>query len=270
MKLKTHLLVIKPLEYFSWRLSVKHGPITVTRWWVVLLITDEIMCVIDSTNTCFNRSWYGVFSCTWTELMFYSLAGSFHYGMLFRIYYSRHYLYLYCSNAQGHGLGAISKPIAIGKFTLWQDHWRGYRYDYDRKVDFGLSSQMRHGIFPWASISWLCHYRSGDTINSSLLQSLIRIFIDLTLYHDLFEEPFLHRTRLFYRSEGEKLVHTRDMADYLQHVDQRLKEEGIDRINAYVDSSSKPKLIKLVETELLERHVDTILEKGMILPTQYI
>jgi cullin-4 len=60
------------------------------------------------------------------------------------------------------------------------------------------------------------------------------------------------------------------MADYLQHVDQRLKEEGIDRINAYVDPSSKPKLIKLVETELLERHVDTILEKGMILPTQYI
>jgi hypothetical protein len=106
--------------------------------------------------------------------------------------------------------------------------------------------------------------RSGDTINSSLLQSLIRMFIDLSIYHDVFEEPFLRRTQLFYRSEGERLVHSMDMADYLQHVDQRLKEEGIDRINAYVDSSTKPKLIKLVETELLERHVDTILEKGSI------
>lgn len=54
------------------------------------------------------------------------------------------------------------------------------------------------------------------------------------------------------------------MADYLQHVDQRLKEEGVERINAYIDPSSKPKLIKLVEAELLERHVDTILEKGSI------
>ncbi|KAG2188621.1 hypothetical protein INT44_001376 [Umbelopsis vinacea] len=104
--------------------------------------------------------------------------------------------------------------------------------------------------------------RSGDTINSSLLQSLIRIFIDLSLYHDVFEEPFLQRTQLFYRSEGEKLVHSLDMAEYLQHADQRLKEEGVERINAYIDPSSKPKLIKLVEAELLERHVDTILEKG--------
>jgi Cullin family len=81
----------------------------------------------------------------------------------------------------------------------------------------------------------------------------------------VFEEPFLQRTQLFYRSEGEKLVHSLDMADYLQHVDQRLKEEGVERINAYIDPSSKPKLIKLVEAELLERHVDTILEKGSIL-----
>ncbi|KAG2184596.1 hypothetical protein INT43_000505 [Umbelopsis isabellina] len=103
--------------------------------------------------------------------------------------------------------------------------------------------------------------RSGDTINSSLLQSLIRIFIDLSIY-DVFEEPFLQKTRLFYRSEGEDLVHKRDMAEYLHHVDQRLKEEGIERINNYVDASSKPKLVKIVETEMLERHVATILEKG--------
>jgi ferritin len=105
--------------------------------------------------------------------------------------------------------------------------------------------------------------RSGDTINSSLLQSLIRIFIDLSIYHDVFEESFLQKTRLFYRSEGEELVHSRDMAEYLHHADQRLKEEGVERINNYVDASSKPKLVKMVETELLERHVDTILEKGM-------
>ncbi|KAM3586793.1 hypothetical protein VKS41_001850 [Umbelopsis sp. WA50703] len=104
--------------------------------------------------------------------------------------------------------------------------------------------------------------RSGDTINSSLLQSLIRIFIDLSIYHDVFEESFLQKTRLFYRSEGEELVHSRDMAEYLHHADQRLKEEGVERINNYVDASSKPKLVKIVETELLERHVDTILEKG--------
>lgn len=90
------------------------------------------------------------------------------------------------------------------------------------------------------------------------------MFIDLSLYHDVFEEPLLQRTQLFYRSEGERLVHSLDMADYLQHVDQRLKEEGVERINAYIDPSSKPKLIKLVEAELLERHVDTILEKGSI------
>lgn len=54
--------------------------------------------------------------------------------------------------------------------------------------------------------------------------------------------------------------------DYLQHVEQRLKEEGVARITAYIDLSTKPKLIKLVENELLERHVDTILEKGIFYP----
>jgi len=124
-----------------------------------------------------------------------------------------------------------------------------------------LETPLREKIIEGA-IDMITTERCGDTINSSLLQSLVRIFIDLTLYHEEFEEPFLNRTQLFYRSEGEKLVHERDIVDYLQHVEQRLKEEGVARITAYIDLSTKPKLIKLVENELLERHVDTILEKG--------
>ncbi|KAH8554516.1 Cullin family-domain-containing protein [Umbelopsis sp. PMI_123] len=142
-----------------------------------------------------------------------------------------------------------------GIFSLWDMGLELFRSQL--LVETSLRDKIVEG-----SIDMITTERSGDTINSSLLQSLIRMFIDLSIYHDVFEEPFLRRTQLFYRSEGERLVHSMDMADYLQHVDQRLKEEGIDRINAYVDSSTKPKLIKLVETELLERHVDTILEKG--------
>ncbi|KAI8577434.1 hypothetical protein K450DRAFT_252413 [Umbelopsis ramanniana AG] len=142
-----------------------------------------------------------------------------------------------------------------GIFSLWDMGLELFRSQLLQETS--LRDKIVEG-----SIDVITTERSGDTINSSLLQSLIRIFIDLSLYHEVFEEPFLRRTQLFYRSEGEKLVHSLDMAEYLQHVDQRLKEEGVERINAYIDPSSKPKLIKLVEAELLERHVDTILEKG--------
>ncbi|RUP46331.1 hypothetical protein BC936DRAFT_147076 [Jimgerdemannia flammicorona] len=104
--------------------------------------------------------------------------------------------------------------------------------------------------------------RNGETINRQLLKSLLRMFLDLSIYGTAFEEKFLKATRFYYHAEGDRLINVLEIPKYLQNVEIRLKEEGVDRMLHYLDKTTKPSLVAVVEGELLERHVGTILEKG--------
>ena len=48
---------------------------------------------------------------------------------------------------------------------------------------------------------------------------------------------------------------------YLKYVKKRLKEES-DRISNYLDWKTKNPLTKVVDDELIKRHVEALLEKG--------
>lgn len=88
------------------------------------------------------------------------------------------------------------------------------------------------------------------------------MYLDLIIYSSAFEGQFLESTRLYYHAEGERLINSLEVPKYLQNVEVRLKEEGTDRMLHYLDKSTKSPLVAVVEGELLERHVGTILEKG--------
>ena len=45
--------------------------------------------------------------------------------------------------------------------------------------------------------------------------------------------PFLEATRAYYAAEGQRLVNSYDVPEYLVHVDRRLSEEG-DRVLEYL------------------------------------
>ncbi|KAJ6980608.1 LOW QUALITY PROTEIN: hypothetical protein NC653_028419 [Populus alba x Populus x berolinensis] len=106
--------------------------------------------------------------------------------------------------------------------------------------------------------------RLGESADRSLLDHLLKMFTSLGIYAESFERPFLECTSEFYAAEGMKYMQQSDVPDYLKHVESRLNEEQ-DRCNIYVDASTKKPLIATAETQLLERHISAILDKGFMM-----
>eukprot|EP00270_Netrium_digitus_P009725 TRINITY_DN2975_c0_g1_i1.p1 TRINITY_DN2975_c0_g1~~TRINITY_DN2975_c0_g1_i1.p1 ORF type:complete len:809 (+),score=234.88 TRINITY_DN2975_c0_g1_i1:93-2429(+) len=103
--------------------------------------------------------------------------------------------------------------------------------------------------------------RNGEAVNRGLLKHLLRMFSSLGIYIDSFERPFLQETSDFYASEGLRFLNITDIPDYLKHVETRLQEEN-ERCIQYLDKSTRKQLIGVVEKQLLEMHVQAILDKG--------
>ncbi|XP_034436630.1 cullin-4A isoform X1 [Hippoglossus hippoglossus] len=104
--------------------------------------------------------------------------------------------------------------------------------------------------------------RNGETVDRSLLRSLLGMLSDLQVYKDSFEERFLIETNRLYAAEGQRLMQERDVPEYLHHVARRLEEEN-DRILSYLDQSTQKPLISCVEKQLLGEHMTSMLQKGL-------
>ncbi|XP_043101914.1 cullin-4A isoform X2 [Puntigrus tetrazona] len=104
--------------------------------------------------------------------------------------------------------------------------------------------------------------RSGETVERSLLRSLLGMLSDLQVYKDSFEQRFLSETHRLYAAEGQRLMQERDVPEYLHHVARRLEEEN-DRVISYLDQSTQKPLITTVEKQLLGEHMTSILQKGL-------
>lgn len=95
-----------------------------------------------------------------------------------------------------------------------------------------------------------------------LIKSQLRMFTELQLYQEAFEEKFIVASDAIYDLEGKRLIEEIDISEYLSHVDRRLNEE-YDRLLHYLDPSTKPLLISTVERRLLTQHINGILHKGL-------
>ncbi|CAO3660112.1 unnamed protein product [Rhizopus microsporus] len=103
--------------------------------------------------------------------------------------------------------------------------------------------------------------RMSEEIDVPLLQSIIRMLLDLNLYHTEFEPGLLVATREFYKAEGDSLISSQPMGDYLNHVSTRVHQESILRVKRYFDKSTKAPLQAIVEEELLTKRVTDILNR---------
>uniref|UniRef100_A0AAQ4PS22 Cullin 4A n=1 Tax=Gasterosteus aculeatus aculeatus TaxID=481459 RepID=A0AAQ4PS22_GASAC len=104
--------------------------------------------------------------------------------------------------------------------------------------------------------------RNGETVDRSLIRSLLGMLSDLQVYKESFEERFLIETNRLYAAEGQRLTQERDVPEYLHHVAHRLEEEN-DRIMSYLDQSTQKPLINCVEKQLLGEHITAMLQKGL-------
>ncbi|KAK5874125.1 hypothetical protein PBY51_019099 [Eleginops maclovinus] len=123
--------------------------------------------------------------------------------------------------------------------------------------DNGVQKRTVDGILEQIELE-----RNGETVDRSLIRSLLGMLSDLQVYKDSFEERFLIETNRLYAAEGQRLMQQRDVPEYLHHVARRLEEEN-DRIMSYLDQSTQKPLISCVEKQLLGEHMTAMLQKGL-------
>ncbi|XP_070502007.1 cullin-4A isoform X2 [Chironomus tepperi] len=104
--------------------------------------------------------------------------------------------------------------------------------------------------------------RNGETVDRTLLKSLLRMFSDLQIYKEAFENKFLIATKQLYQAEGQRKMQELDVPEYLKHVDKRLAEEN-ERLLHYLDQCTKLQLIFTIERQLIAEHITGILQKGL-------
>ncbi|XP_053200258.1 cullin-4B-like [Panonychus citri] len=104
--------------------------------------------------------------------------------------------------------------------------------------------------------------RQGETVDRSLLKSLLRMLCDLQIYQEIFEGKFLKATEELYAEEGQRLMQELEVSAYLAHVDKRVNEET-ERLLHYLDHSTRKLLITCVEKQLISEHLSSILQKGL-------
>ncbi|KAJ1380704.1 Cullin, N-terminal [Sesbania bispinosa] len=62
-------------------------------------------------------------------------------------------------------------------------------------------------------------FRSGEAVDRTLLNHLLKMFTGLGIYAESFEKPFLECTSEFNAAEGMKYMQQSDAPDYLKHVE---------------------------------------------------
>ncbi|KAG0221759.1 Cullin-3, partial [Actinomortierella wolfii] len=108
--------------------------------------------------------------------------------------------------------------------------------------------------------------REGIAIDRSTVKSCINILLELPeerpntyVYDTDFKPAFLHQSTNFYRIESENLIRHSDAPEYMRKVESRLQEER-ERCSHYLAERTEPEIRTIVEIEMIERHLKTIME----------
>lgn len=110
--------------------------------------------------------------------------------------------------------------------------------------------------------------RKGEIIDRNLVKRVLLMYEQLAesddladderLYLTTFEPAYVESSARFYALESNQLMAEGDAGAWLRHADRRLQEE-VDRCQTTVSKLSQPKIVAVVEEELIGRHLDKFL-----------
>ncbi|XP_010241922.1 PREDICTED: putative cullin-like protein 2 [Nelumbo nucifera] len=102
-------------------------------------------------------------------------------------------------------------------------------------------------------MSMIDQERKGGNINQALLKDVLDIYVEMGMdsmkYYEDFEVDMLKATAEYYSTKASQWIAINSYNDYMLKVDECLKQET-NRASCYLHSSSKQKLLKVVEQEL--------------------
>ena len=107
--------------------------------------------------------------------------------------------------------------------------------------------------------------RRGEVVDRGALREACAMLMTLSIndnrrvYIDDFEDPFLEQSREFYKVESERFLAENSASVYIKKVEQRINEEA-DRAKHYLDPSTEKQIVHVIEEELIQKHLKTIVE----------
>merc|ERR1719402_1536661 len=107
--------------------------------------------------------------------------------------------------------------------------------------------------------------RRGEVVDRGALREACAMLMTLSIndnrrvYIDDFEDPFLEQSREFYKVESENFLAENSASVYIKKVEQRINEEA-DRAKHYLDPSTEKQIVHVIEEELIQKHLKTIVE----------
>lgn len=162
--------------------------------------------------------------------------------------------------------------LKIRDILLYLD--KSYAKDHEPVFDLGLST-FRDEIVLAAHITdhirtTLLHMihaeRAGDVIDRSEIKSACTMLLALSnntsaasVYEAVFERHLLKQTGEYYRQESQANLVAQDAAVYLRKAEERIDQENTRAAECFADST-RSKILKVVQEELLEKHLNEILD----------
>lgn len=106
--------------------------------------------------------------------------------------------------------------------------------------------------------------RRGEVVDRGAVKNACQMLMVLgidsrNVYEEDFERPFLEQSAEFYKSESQKFLGENSASVYIKKVEARINEEA-ERATHYLDKSTEEPIVKVLEEELISKHMKTIVE----------
>ncbi|CAK1549901.1 unnamed protein product [Leptosia nina] len=162
--------------------------------------------------------------------------------------------------------------VMIRDILMYMDRVYVQQNDVDNVYNLGLiifrDQVVRYGCIRdhlrQTLLELVARERRGEVVDRLAIRNACQMLMVLginsrAVYEEDFEKPFLHQSAEFYRMESQKFLAENSAAVYIARVEARISEEA-ERARHYLEESTEPRVVSVLEHELIERHMKTIVE----------
>uniref|UniRef100_A0A8C5DG41 Cullin-3-like n=1 Tax=Gouania willdenowi TaxID=441366 RepID=A0A8C5DG41_GOUWI len=113
-------------------------------------------------------------------------------------------------------------------------------------------------------LDMIARERKGEVVDRGAIRNACQMLMILGLdgrsvYEEDFEGPFLDMSAEFFQMESQKFLAENCASVYIKKVEARINEE-IERVMHCLDKTTEEPIVKVVERELISKHMKTIVE----------
>ncbi|XP_014249624.1 cullin-3-A isoform X2 [Cimex lectularius] len=162
--------------------------------------------------------------------------------------------------------------VMIRDILMYMDRVYVLQNDVDNVYNLGLvifrDQVIRYGCIRdhlrVTLLDLVMRERKGEVVDRMSIKNASQMLMVLginsrSVYEEDFEKPFLQQSAEFYKIESQNFLGENSASVYIKKVEARIIEEA-ERARHYLDESTEERIVKVVENELILKHMKTIVE----------